>query len=352
MKTVLLIEDDTALRENTAELLELSDYHVITSPNGKMGIATAIKEKPDIIICDIMMPEVDGYGVLEALSQDRSTNQIPFIFLSAKTEHKEIRKGMDLGADDYLTKPFEEEELLSAIESRLAKAQIITNLIEEQSIDKEDVKEDAGFRNLHELKNFFDDYGEISSYAKGESIYKEGEHSNKVYLILKGIIKSHKMDENGKELITTLYKEDDFLGFTSFVDNFPYQESATAVEDTELAGVSKNTLKEILEKSNNVSLELMELLTDNLSEIKEQLLQMAYSSVRKKTAQTILQFAEILNKKPEESIKISRNDLASVAGIATESLIRTLSGFKKDGLIEIEGRNIKILDLDKLRHME
>jgi len=96
----------------------------------------------------------------------------------------------------------------------------------------------------------------------------------------------------------------------------------------------------------------MNLLTDSLIDIKDQLLQMAYSSVRKKTAQTILQFTQILNKKPEESIKISRYDLASVAGIATESLIRTLSGFKKDGLIEIEGRNIKILNLQGLSDIE
>ncbi|WP_109434317.1 MULTISPECIES: response regulator [Aquimarina] len=353
MKTILLIEDDTALRENTAELLELSDYKVITSPNGKLGITKAKEEKPDIIVCDIMMPEVDGYGVLEALSYDTNTNHIPFIFLSAKTEHKEIRKGMDLGADDYLTKPFEEDELLSAIESRLAKATIISRILEEQNQRTETKTEDEeGFRNLNELKNFFDDHGEISNFKKGGIIYKEGEHSNKIYLILKGVIKSHKMDESGKELITALYKADDFLGFSSFVDNTPYQESATAVEDTELAGISKNNLKEILEKSKNISLELMELLTDNLSEIKEQLLQMAYSSVRKKTAQTILQFAQVLNKKPEDSIKISRNDLASVAGIATESLIRTLSNFKKDGLIEIEGRNIRILDLAGLQLVE
>ncbi|TPN87489.1 response regulator [Aquimarina algicola] len=351
MKTILLIEDDTALRENTAELLELSDYNVTTAPNGKIGIAKAKEEKPDIIVCDIMMPEIDGYGVLEALSYDKSTNHIPFIFLSAKTEHKEIRKGMDMGADDYLTKPFDEEELISAIESRLAKAQLLANIIVEESKDKNDHDEDE-LRNLHELKNFFDDHGEISKHKKGELIYKEGDHSNKIYLILKGIVKSHKMDENGKELITALYKEDDFLGFTSFVDNTPYQESATAVEETELAGVSKSDLKNILEKSKNISLELMELLSDNLSEIKEQLLQMAYSSVRKKTAQTILQFAQVLNKKPEESIKISRNDLASVAGIATESLIRTLSSFKKDGLIEIEGRNIKIVDLSRLQLVE
>ncbi|MGY3793840.1 response regulator [Aquimarina sp. 433] len=350
MSKVLLIEDDTALRENTAELLELSDYDVTTAPNGKVGIEKAKTENPDIIVCDIMMPEVDGYGVLEALSLHNHTHQIPFIFLSAKTEHKEIRKGMDLGADDYLTKPFEEEELISAIESRLAKAAILKKMMTGSAVALED-QEDT-LRNLHELKNFFDDQGEISNYKKGEVIYKEGDHSNKIYLILKGVVKTHKMDESGKELITTLYKPDDFLGFTSFMDNIPYQESATAVEETELAGVSKNELKDILAKSNNISLELMELLTDNLSDIKEQLLQMAYSSVRRKTAQTILQFAEILNKKTEENIKISRNDLASVAGIATESLIRTLSSFKKDGLIEIEGRNIKILDLSALQLME
>lgn len=350
MSKVLLIEDDTALRENTAELLELSDYDVTTAPNGKVGIEKAKTENPDIIVCDIMMPEVDGYGVLEALSLHNHTHQIPFIFLSAKTEHKEIRKGMDLGADDYLTKPFEEEELISAIESRLAKAAILKKMMTGSTVASED-QEDT-LRNLHELKNFFDDQGEISNYKKGEIIYKEGDHSNKIYLILKGVVKTHKMDESGKELITTLYRPDDFLGFTSFMDNIPYQESATAVEDTELAGVSKIELKDILTKSNNISLELMELLTDNLSDIKEQLLQMAYSSVRRKTAQTILQFAEILNKKTEESIKISRNDLASVAGIATESLIRTLSSFKKDGLIEIEGRNIRILDLSALQLME
>ena len=349
MKTILLVEDDLALRENTAELLELSDYTVITAPNGKVGIEKAIQHIPDIIVCDIMMPEVDGYGVLEALSCKEQTMHIPFIFLSAKTERSEVRKGMDLGADDYLTKPFEEEELLSAIESRLAKSQILAKAISEESKKKEN---EEGLRNLNELKNFFDDNGVISKFFKGEIIYKEGAHSNNIYLILDGVVKSHKMDESGKELITALHKADNFLGFTSFMGTVPYQESATAVEDVELAGISKQHLKEVLGKSQNVSLEIMNVLTNNISEIKDQLLHMAFSSVRKKTAQTIIQFAQILNKNSDEAIKISRYDLASVAGIAIESLIRTLSGFKKDNLIEIEGRNIKILDLERLQHIE
>jgi CheY-like chemotaxis protein len=349
MKKILIIEDDRALRENTAELLELSNYTVYTAPNGKIGVEVAKKQLPDLIVCDIMMPEVDGYGVLEAVTLDPTTTHIPFIFLSAKTEYKQIRKGMDLGADDYLTKPFEEEELLSAIESRLAKAEILSKMIDVAS--KKKVAE-GDIRDLNELKNLFDDTGEIKIFRKGEVIFKERAHSNKIYLILKGIVKSHKMEESGKELITALHKADDFLGFTSFADNIPYQETATAVEDSKLASISKIDLKDILSHNQNVSLELMNVLTDSVSVIKEQLLQMAYSSVRKKTAQTILQFVGVLNKSPEEAIKISRSDLASVAGIATESLIRTLSEFKKIGLIEIEGRNIRILKLKQLKEIE
>lgn len=349
MKQILLIEDDRALRENTEELLELSGYSVLTAPNGKIGIQSAKENLPDIIVCDIMMPLIDGYGVLEELSSDEKTKHIPFIFLSAKTEHKEIRKGMDLGADDYLTKPFEEEDLISAIESRLAKAQLLNQMLDIKSIEQ-DVSNDE-MRTLNELKNFFDDNGEVMDFVQGDTIYKEGSRSNKIYLILKGLVKGHCMDADGKELTTSLYRADDFLGFTSFLNNIPYQESATALETVQLAGISKENLKEILGKNKDISLELMELLTENISLIKSQLLQMAYSSVRKKTAQTLLQFAEIMKTTTEEPIKISRNDLASVAGIATESLIRTLSGFKKEGLIAIEGRNIRIMELEALHYV-
>lgn len=347
MKTILLIEDDTALRENTAELLELSGYKVSTAPNGKIGIEKAKQDPPNIIICDIMMPEVDGYGVLDAMTSEESTRHIPFIFLSAKTEHKEIRKGMDMGADDYLTKPFDEEELMSAVESRLAKASIL--LSNEKAVSS--ANDDAP-RNLHQLKNFFCDEGEETSYKKGENIYRKGDHSNNLYLILNGVVKTHTMDTNAKELITGLYKADDFLGFTTFDENIPYTETATAVADSEIVGISKMHLVDILKNSQDISLELMNLLSDNLSEIKKQLLQMAYSSVRKKTAATILQFVEVMNVTPGAPIRISRIDLATTAGIATESLIRTLSDFKKDGLIDIEGRNIHIINPEGLRNMD
>ena len=123
MKKILLIEDNLDVRENTAEILELANYTVCTAPDGKDGVEMARKEKPDLIICDIMMPVLDGYGVLHLLSKNKDTASIPFIFLTAKSEKSDYRKGMELGADDYITKPFDETQLLNAIEVRLRKVE-------------------------------------------------------------------------------------------------------------------------------------------------------------------------------------------------------------------------------------
>jgi len=349
MKTILLIEDDTVLRENTAELLQLSNYNVISASNGKTGVNKAKLVLPDIIVCDIMMPELDGYGVLNALAKNNKTKYIPFIFLSAKTERQDIRKGMNLGADDYITKPFTEDDLISAIESRLAKTVILKEKREENINNVE--TEENEIRTLNDFKNYINDNGDAFKYNKDDIIHNEGDHSNYIYLITKGVIKCHKLDELGKELTTALYKEDDLLGYLSFTENIPYQETATAIKDVEMVGILKNNLKNLLDTNHKITLELIELLTNDLTGVKEQLLQMAYSSVNKKTANTILKFAEKMNRKPEDPIKISRSDLASVAGIATETLIRTMSDFKKQGLIAIEGRNIKILELQKLKEI-
>lgn len=350
MKKILLIEDDKVLRENTAELLKLSNFVVNTASNGRTGLSAIKSKLPDIVVCDIMMPELDGYDVLKALSKNEKTKYIPFIFLSAKVEHCDVRKGMDLGADDYITKPFNEAELISAIKSRLAKAEILRDNRDSQKSKFQETSDDD-LKTLNDLKNFFDDNGKTFIFNKDDIIYEEGHHSNYIFLIKKGVVKNHKCDEDGKELITSLYKEDELFGYTSFTQNVPYQEFATAIKDTELVGISKNELKEVLDNNHKVTLDLIQLLTENLSSIKDQLLEMAYSSVNKKTASTIIKFAEKLNSKVNDPIKISRNDLASVAGVAPETLIRTLSKFKKEGLIEVESRNIKILDLEKLKQI-
>ena len=344
MKKVLFIEDDTVVRENTAELLELAGYNVATAANGKSGLALAKKELPDIVICDIMMPEMDGYGVLQNLSKEPTTQHIPFIFLSAKTEHRDIRKGMDLGADDYLTKPFEEEELVSAIESRLAKVAILGNLHNQKTAQQPQER----LNSLQELREELKKYDQ-QIYKTGETIFEEGKQSNHFFMVDKGVVKSHRMDEYGKELITSLYKEGDFFGSISFNRPAASREFATAMEDTRVYAISNGELKNILVQNSNVTLELIDVMGDNLANMKEQLLEMAYGSVRKKAARTILLFSQKIRRHPTQSIRISRSDLASVAGMASETLIRTLSDFKKEGLVEIEGRNIKILNFEALK---
>ncbi|MDD1414990.1 response regulator [Dolichospermum sp. ST_con] len=119
MKTILIIEDESTVRNNIQEILELSDFHTLVAENGTQGLRLAQDKNPDLILCDLMMPELDGYGVLAALRQDISTATIPFIFLTARAERSDLRRGMELGANDYLTKPFQTDELLQAINTRL-----------------------------------------------------------------------------------------------------------------------------------------------------------------------------------------------------------------------------------------
>jgi len=122
MKKILVIEDEPEMRRNISALLRYCDYESIAAENGRQGVEVARREKPDLILCDVMMPELDGYGVLQALQKDTSLAQIPFIFLTAKGEKDDLRSGMNLGADDYLTKPVANIDLLEAVEARLRRA--------------------------------------------------------------------------------------------------------------------------------------------------------------------------------------------------------------------------------------
>jgi DNA-binding NarL/FixJ family response regulator len=122
MKKILIIEDEPEMRRNLTTILRLEKFNPLPAANGSVGVELAKKEKPDLILCDVMMPELDGYGVIAALRADVGTVTIPFIFLTAKGEKPDIRAGMNLGADDYLTKPVAKNDLLAAIRSRLARA--------------------------------------------------------------------------------------------------------------------------------------------------------------------------------------------------------------------------------------
>jgi DNA-binding NarL/FixJ family response regulator len=120
---ILVIEDEPEMRRNLVSILRLEKFEPIAAENGRAGVAAATQEMPDLILCDVMMPDLDGYGVLAALRADARTAATPFIFLTAKGEKPDIRTGMNLGADDYLTKPVAKADLLAAIRARLERAE-------------------------------------------------------------------------------------------------------------------------------------------------------------------------------------------------------------------------------------
>ncbi len=350
MKKILLIEDNNDMRENTAEILELANYNVFTAKNGKEGVEFAQKEKPDLIICDIMMPILDGYGVLHLLSKNTETENIPFIFLTAKAERSDMRKGMEMGADDYLTKPFDDIELLNAIESRLKKADLIRKEFS-KNIDglNEFIKGAKGIEDLKKLS----DNREIHKFKKHESIYKEGSFPKGIYFLNSGKVKIFKTHEMGKEFITDLYKEGDFFGYLALMDESKYSETAEALDECEVCFIPKEDFYSLLFQNSQVSRKFIRMLSDNLAEKEEQLVKLAYNSVRKRVADALVALYNRYKKDNNEnfSINISREDLANLSGTATETTIRTLSDFKEEKLIEIKGGLISLINFEKLSQL-
>lgn len=350
MKKILLIEDNEDILINTAEILELSGYEVMVAANGKLGLETAFKTKPDLIICDIMMPGLDGYGVLHAVHKNPVVRNTPFIFLTAKTERSDFRKGMEMGADDYITKPFTGTELLDAVDSRLKKAEFLRQDYTNALLDLQQLMQTTSGKDillpLTEGRN-------INRFKKKQLIYLEGNHPSKLYYILKGKVKAYKSNEDGKELVTELFRPGDFLGYVALLEGCVYKDTASALEDTETAVIPRDDFNELINKNPAIAKKFIQLLAKNVDEKETQLLGLAFNSLRKKVAEALLFLKRKYQLNPDDKFisGLNRENLAMVAGTATESLIRTLSDFRHEKLIEIREGKIFILEEEKLVNM-
>lgn len=343
---ILVIEDNPDVRANMAELLEVANYRVITAPNGKEGVRLANGEKPDLILCDIMMPELDGYGVLHILSKKSDTAYIPFIFLTARAEKSDVRKGMSLGADDYLVKPFDEIDLLSAVEARLKKKALLSA----GEVSSDDFA--AYPENPEEVRKVFfeNDFGhdcEFRLIKKKTKIFTEGENPNYVYFIKTGVVKTIRIHPDGKELITNLYKANDFFGFEPLLEGRPHPETAITMKECEVISISSRDFLSLIQANSSVSCTFISLLCKKVEEKDLRLLHLAYSSVRQRTAEALLKLWEG-NKTP---MSMSREDLAKVVGTASESVIRILSDFRDEKLIDIDSAKITLRTPDGLRQV-
>jgi len=350
MKSVLVIEDNKAVIENIEEILDMAGYKVFTAANGLLGVDAAIKQSPDLIICDIMMPELDGYGVLHMLSKNSKTASIPFIFLTAKADRVDFRKGMEMGADDYITKPFEGVELLNAVEMRLKKTEILrTEFASNTDGVNSFLKEAKDSANV----SITDGDREIRLIKKKQMLYSHGQRPVGLYFVCKGKIKTYQTSEEGKELIMSICKEGDFLGYISLLEETLYKDNAEALEDSEVMIIPKSDFFNLINTNAAVSNKFIKLLSSNLAEKEDHLLKLAYNSLRKRVADGLLhvnnKFKKNASDKPK--LEVSREDLAQVVGTATESLIRVLSDFKEEKLIENRDGKIVVLEEAKLRNI-
>jgi CRP-like cAMP-binding protein/CheY-like chemotaxis protein len=348
-KTILVIDDNNDLRENTAEILDLAGYKTFTAENGKRGVELATREKPDVIVCDIMMPELDGYGVLHLLRKNPDTQSIPFIFLTAKTERSDFRKGMEMGADDYVTKPFEDIELLNAIEVRLKKAEVLQqNYASTPQGITQFVKDIKGTGLLQHLS---DQYA-IENFHKKQTLYQEGKRPRYLYYLVSGKVKAYKSHEDGKEYITDLFSAGDFIGYTALIEDKNYDDSAAILEDAEIMQIPRDEFLGMIYSDINIATKFIRIVTQNVKEKEQRLLNLAYSSLRKRVAKALVDIHEKFNKNGQNTlIEFSRDDIAQYVGTATESLIRTLSDFKSEKLIDIKSGKISITNLEKLKNL-
>lgn len=348
MNKLVVIEDNHEMRDNIQEILELADYEVLTAKNGKEGVDLVKSTHPDLIICDIMMPELDGYGVLYYLSKSPETASIPFIFLTAKTEKSDFRKGMNLGADDYISKPFDEMDLLGAVESRLNKRKRF------QSIQQLDNKWD-GFKSavtdFSALKGLLNDINP-KTIEKKEMIYSAGDLPKYLFYVEKGHVRNYKMTKDGKELVTEIYATGNFFGYTELLMNQNYEEYSVTMEESEISFIPKIDFEKLLLSDKDVSTSFIKLLAGDILEREKSLVNLAYNTVRKRVAEALVKLYDKYVKQHQHTLEIvvSRDELASIVGTATESVIRILSEFKNDGTILSKGSTITILDIDALRN--
>jgi CRP-like cAMP-binding protein len=269
---------------------------------------------------------------------------VPFMFLTAKSEKSDFRKGMGLGADDYITKPFDDVELLEAIQIRLKKSASIKSIQNSDQGLKQLFDEARAEKELQRLSTD----REIRKYKAKDIIYEEGQHPKWLFFVVSGKIKAYKENDFGKELITNIYTAGDFFSFIPMLKESTYSDYASALEDTELRLIPFEDFKLLLFNNRDFAAKFIRMMANHADDAEQQLIDLAYSSVRKKVANALI---ILLKGSPDDKINVLRDDLASLAGTAKETVIRTLSEFKSDGHIVIEGGSIKILNKAALENM-
>lgn len=374
MKTILVIEDTLAMRENISEILQLAPYVVMQAANGKAGIELARHTRPDLILCDIRMPELDGFGVLHILRKDPTLADVPFIFLTAKAEATDFRVGMNLGADDYITKPFDDLTLLKVVELRLKKG---AGLPTDPTATTTSLnKLTLAMLDQTDARQSLCDFYPTTQYNRKHRLFTAGSWPTALYFINRGKGKLFRADGAGNEYITGLVGPGDFVGYLALLEDERYGETAELLDDALVCTIPKADFMTLIYHHQAVANQFIRMLADDVAGLQERLLKLAYQSVRKRVAEALLMYQRKFYSSlptPEHSaltvpgegyiaddpalntslaMTLSRENWSHLVGASTETVIRILGDLRAEGLIEINASQITLVDIDKLTRLK
>jgi CheY-like chemotaxis protein/CRP-like cAMP-binding protein len=341
-QTILIIDDIQDVRENIGELLELSGYHVLQASEGYEGIRKAKQHQPDLILCDIMMPGMDGYGVAEILARQEETNHIPLIYLTAKAEPSDFKKGLQKGATDYITKPFESDELIKSISLRIRQHQ------QQKPTDLGEVEWQNWMAYLHS-ESPLDNQGApltILNLTADETLFEQDDQALWVYFLQEGSIRWESTDAGGRTVCHHLSRPGEFLGWSPGFHLGAYSHSAIALSTSRVVRLSAKQLRDTLLSNPGMALIWGQAQLKASQMVVEDMMAMLYGNARENVARVLLRFAEF--KGGQWTVNMPRETLAKSIGIAYETVIRTLSQFKAEGLVMAKGRRITIYDKAQL----
>jgi len=335
MKRILIIEDDLEVQTDLKEILELMDYQVVTADNGKSGVQLALNSSFDLILCDVVMPMIDGFGVLNILRKKPSTKNIPFVLLTEKSNNLDFRRGMNLGADDYLAKPFRRNDLLRVVEVRLEKSSNKKSTEEYSSFEFRNPE--LGYEELNQL------FGELPAkeYRAKEVIFPEGKLLQNIYWVKKGRVKIAKLNDFEKEYIFSFIDPEKTFGYSAMFRNKPTGFSATAVVDSVVVAMDREVFLNHMKTKPDINFYFLKKLSENLHIKEAQIIHLAYNPIRKRVSDALFELSAQFS---EGIISMSRDDLSHFVGMTKESLVRVLSEFKKENWVELKGNEIKIID--------
>lgn len=348
MYSVLIIEADSEKRERIVTILELASYQVWVACDGKEGYEKAMELHPDLILSDVNLPTLDGFGILKLLMTRPEMISIPLIFLTGNVEREDIRRGMELGAADYITEPYTESELLNAVEAQIEKVERLknhTSLL--ANVNR------TQFNNRKEKLDTLFKHKIVNKYKKNQYIFTEGNHPLYLFYVLSGKIKAFKTNEDGKDLTVGLYNAGDFMGYTALLEDDKYSVTTMAIEASEIALIPREEFFELVSNHSSIAILFIRLLAKNNNHKAAQMVQLAYDSLRKRVASTLLFLKDKFDKQDKDKfiLDINRTELANLSGTTKESLIRTLSDFHTEKIISIDHGKIEILDESKLKYM-